>query len=82
MVGKNKKAAKEESTVAEVSLEEEETSKVGHNYTECCQQRNVSSACWGFCTLKDILDGTPGQNADLCEPDFPDIVKCMAGNDF
>ena len=69
----------EESSEMEVSVDGEALN-VGHNYTECCQQYNVSSACWGFCNLKSILDGTTGQDADLCEPDFPNIVKCMAGN--
>jgi hypothetical protein len=33
----------------------------------------------GFCNLKNILDGTTGQDPEQCEADFPSIVKCMAG---
>lgn len=52
---------------------------VNHNYTECCSSNNVTSACMGFCSLKNILDGTTGLDPEQCEADFPSIVKCMAG---
>lgn len=51
---------------------------VNHNYTECCSSNNVTSACMGFCSLKNILDGTTGLDPEQCEADFPSIVKCMA----
>lgn len=50
-----------------------------HNYTDCCTNSNVTSSCMGFCSLKNILDGTTGQDPEQCEADFPAIVKCMAG---
>ena len=56
-----------------------EVVKVNHNYTECCQQKNVSSACWGFCNLQNILDDGADLDPDMCDQDFPSIVKCMAG---
>jgi hypothetical protein len=52
---------------------------IAHNYTECCINYNVTTACMGFCNLKNILDGTTGQDPEQCEADFPSIVKCMAG---
>ncbi|XP_045478484.1 Ig-like and fibronectin type-III domain-containing protein 2 [Harmonia axyridis] len=49
-----------------------------HNYTDCCQMRNVSSNCLGFCNIQSILEGSTGQDPENCEVDFPSIVKCMA----
>lgn len=37
----------------------------------------MSSKCLGFCTIHNIIDGTAGE-PDVCESDFPRIVKCMA----
>ncbi|XP_013140886.1 PREDICTED: Ig-like and fibronectin type-III domain-containing protein C25G4.10 isoform X1 [Papilio polytes] len=50
---------------------------LAHNYTECCLAANVSTSCLGFCSIQTILEGT-GQDPELCQPDFPAIVKCMA----
>lgn len=49
-----------------------------HDFTDCCQSLNVSSKCLGFCAVHNIMDGTTGIEPDLCETDFPSIVKCMA----
>ncbi|GJQ83681.1 hypothetical protein Trydic_g14389 [Trypoxylus dichotomus] len=49
-----------------------------HNYTDCCQSRNVSLNCLGFCNIQSILEGSTGQDPEHCENDFPSIVKCMA----
>ncbi|KAL3272723.1 hypothetical protein HHI36_014185 [Cryptolaemus montrouzieri] len=49
-----------------------------HNYTDCCQMKNVSSNCLGFCNIQSILEGSTGQDPENCEADFPSIVKCMA----
>lgn len=51
---------------------------VTHDFTECCNSLNVSQACIGFCTVHNIMDGTTGIDAEQCETDFPNIVKCMA----
>lgn len=51
-----------------------------HNYTDCCRASNVSAGCLGFCTLRNILDGSTNQEPERCEDEFPAIVKCMAGN--
>ncbi|KAI4456941.1 titin [Holotrichia oblita] len=53
-------------------------SSKNHNYTECCQNRNVSLNCLGFCNIQSILEGSTGQDPEHCENDFPSIVKCMA----
>ncbi|KAK9885475.1 hypothetical protein WA026_010967 [Henosepilachna vigintioctopunctata] len=49
-----------------------------HNYTDCCQMKNVSTNCLGFCNIQSILEGSTGQDPENCESDFPSIVKCMA----
>lgn len=49
-----------------------------HDFTDCCKSLNVSSKCLGFCTIHNIIDGTAGVEPDVCEADFPRIVKCMA----
>lgn len=49
-----------------------------HDFTDCCKSMNVSSKCLGFCTIHNIIDGTAGVEPDICETDFPQIVKCMA----
>lgn len=56
-----------------------ESSQMNHNYSACCSNSNVTTACLGFCHLKNILDGTTDQDPEQCEADFPAIVKCMAG---
>ena len=61
------------------TTEETSAQVANHNYTDCCTKSNVTSACMGFCSLKNILDGTTGQEPEQCEADFPSIVKCMAG---
>lgn len=63
---------------------EDETEAIdikNHNYTDCCVARNVSKSCLGFCNIQSILDGSTGQDPENCEPDFKEIVKCMAGQD-
>lgn len=50
-----------------------------HNYTDCCVASNVTSTCLGFCNIQSILEGNTGQDPENCETDFPEIVKCMAG---
>ncbi|XP_037904934.1 Ig-like and fibronectin type-III domain-containing protein 1 isoform X1 [Hermetia illucens] len=49
-----------------------------HDFTECCEQNNVTAQCIGFCNVHNILDGTTGIEPEACEKDFPNIVKCMA----
>lgn len=49
-----------------------------HDFTDCCKSFNVSTKCLGFCTIHNIIDGTAGVEPDVCETDFPRIVKCMA----
>lgn len=49
-----------------------------HDFTDCCQSLNVSEKCLGFCAVHNIMDGTTGIEPDLCENDFPRIVRCMA----
>lgn len=49
-----------------------------HDFTDCCKSLNVSSKCSGFCNIHNIIDGTAGVDPDVCESDFPRIVKCMA----
>lgn len=66
------------STTAIPITEEPTTPSVTHDYTDCCQSLNVSTKCLGFCTVHNILDGTTGIEPELCETDFPNIVKCMA----
>ncbi|XP_052873386.1 Ig-like and fibronectin type-III domain-containing protein 1 [Anopheles cruzii] len=51
---------------------------VTHDFTDCCHANNVSAACIGFCVLHNILDGSAGVEPELCEKDFPGIVRCMA----
>lgn len=51
---------------------------VTHDFTECCQSLNVTTKCLGFCTVHNILDGTTGVEPEVCENDFPNIIKCMA----
>lgn len=50
-----------------------------HNYTDCCLTKNVTNSCLGFCNIQNILEGNTGQDPENCENDFPEIVKCMAG---
>ena len=49
-----------------------------HDFTACCQSLNVSQTCMGFCVVHNILDGTAGADPEVCEKDFPNVVKCMA----
>lgn len=49
-----------------------------HDFTDCCISLNVSNKCRGFCNIHSIIDGTAGVEPDVCELDFPRIVKCMA----
>lgn len=49
-----------------------------HDFTECCERANISSECMGFCNVHNILDGTTGIDPEVCERDFPAIVRCMA----
>ncbi|XP_049544577.1 Ig-like and fibronectin type-III domain-containing protein 1 [Anopheles darlingi] len=51
---------------------------VTHDFTDCCVANNVSSGCMGFCVLHNILDGSAGVEPEMCEKDFPGIVRCMA----
>lgn len=55
-----------------------ESEEYVHDFTDCCVSLNVSSKCLGFCTIHNIIDGTAGVDPDVCETDFPRIVKCMA----
>lgn len=32
----------------------------------------------GFCSIKNILEGTTGIHPSKCDPHFKDIVRCMA----
>ena len=50
---------------------------VQHNFTECCNEKNVAKDCLGFCDLTKILGGRAG-NPNACESDFPQIASCMA----
>lgn len=71
----------ENSTIAYYGKEDEiETIDIkNHDYTDCCRARMVSQNCLGFCNIQSILDGTTGEDPEKCEPDFKEIVKCMAG---
>ncbi|XP_055908191.1 Ig-like and fibronectin type-III domain-containing protein 2 [Eupeodes corollae] len=52
--------------------------QLSHDFTECCETQNVSKECTGFCNVHNIIDGTTGVEPEVCEKDFPIIVKCMA----
>ncbi|XP_026478463.1 Ig-like and fibronectin type-III domain-containing protein 2 [Ctenocephalides felis] len=58
--------------------EEKEQEANDHNYTECCKRSNVSVECRGFCSVRNILQGSTGREPEACELDFPAIVSCMA----
>lgn len=51
---------------------------ISHNYTGCCMNAKVPEMCLGFCSIKNILEGTTGVHPSKCDPFFRDIVKCMA----
>ena len=34
---------------------------ITHDYKDCCMERNVTKKCFGFCNIKNILDGDTGQ---------------------
>lgn len=65
-------------TTIEPESEEDTSDVVRHDYTECCVSLNVTSKCLGFCTIHNIMDGTTGIEPEMCEKDFPKIVRCMA----
>ncbi|XP_055857089.1 Ig-like and fibronectin type-III domain-containing protein 2 [Episyrphus balteatus] len=54
------------------------TQQLSHDFTDCCESKNVSKECIGFCNVHNIIDGTTGVEPEVCEKDFPVIVKCMA----
>ena len=35
---------------------------INHNYTQCCIDESVPNECLGFCSIKNILEGTTGMN--------------------
>lgn len=51
---------------------------MSHDFTDCCEAHNVTQECVGFCNVHNIIDGTTGIEPEVCEKDFPNIVKCMA----
>ena len=51
---------------------------ISHNYTECCMEEGVPNTCLGFCSIKNILEGSTGIHPSKCDPHFKKIVKCMA----
>lgn len=57
---------------------DEAAPRLTHDFSACCQTANVSQGCLGFCNIHNILDGTAGVEPDVCEKDFPQIVRCMA----
>ena len=40
---------------------------VTHDFNACCVGKNVSETCLGFCSLKNILDGSTGVDPSTCE---------------
>lgn len=54
------------------------TQQLSHDFTDCCEAKNVSKKCVGFCNIHNIIDGTTGIEPEACEKDFPNIVNCMA----
>lgn len=60
------------------NFEDKDGTEEFHDFTDCCISMNVSSKCLGFCNIHSIIDGTAGVEPDVCESDFPRIVKCMA----
>lgn len=73
------KSSGTDSTTTDIpSIEESTIPSITHDFTDCCQSLNVSTQCIGFCTIHNILDGTTGTEPEMCEKDFPNIVKCMA----
>jgi hypothetical protein len=55
-------------------------SPIDHDYSECCIKEGVSKECMGFCSIKNILEGTTGMHPANCDDQFKKIVHCMAGN--
>jgi hypothetical protein len=51
---------------------------ISHNYTQCCVDNSVPDECIGFCSIKNILEGTTGIHPTKCDPFFANIVSCMA----
>ena len=43
---------------------------VTHDFNTCCVGKNVSDTCLGFCSLKNILDGTTGADPSTCEVNY------------
>ena len=54
------------------------TAPINHNYTQCCQDASVPTECLGFCSIKNILEGSTGIHPTQCDPFFSKIVYCMA----
>lgn len=65
----------QESSEQEFMEEEKEQEANDHNYTECCKRSNVSVECRGFCSVRNILQGSTGREPEACELDFPAIVR-------
>ena len=36
---------------------------INHDYSDCCSAKNVSKSCLGFCNIKNILEGTTGEQS-------------------
>lgn len=53
-------------------------SSIPHDFSQCCDNYNVSNKCMGFCSIQNIIDGNTGIEPEACEVDFPNIVNCMA----
>ena len=71
--------SKEEATsMSPTDYQDPDSAMITHDFSPCCRSYNVSEACSGFCVLHNILDGTTGNEPEMCEKDFPNIVKCMA----
>ena len=37
---------------------------INHNYTQCCIDESVPNECLGFCSIKNILEGTTGNKVN------------------
>ena len=36
---------------------------INHDYSDCCISKNVTKKCLGFCSIKNILDGSTGDSS-------------------
>ena len=52
---------------------------IDHNYTDCCMEERVPSACLTFCHFKGLIgDGPPPNVIQSCIHHLSSITKCLA----